>query len=54
MQLIALKNFKSYESQLINNLSPNINVIIGNNGEGKSNFFKGNPPKLLSYQFFTH
>jgi chromosome segregation ATPase len=32
MQLISLKNFKSYESQLINNLSPHINVIIGKNG----------------------
>lgn len=32
MQLIALKNFKSYESLLLNNLSPNINVVIGKNG----------------------
>lgn len=32
MQLIAMKGFKSYEDQLINNLSPHINVILGRNG----------------------
>ena len=53
MNLIALKNFKSYEHQVINNLSPNINIIIGKNGQGKSNFFKGmyyimQPSSLLS------
>jgi AAA15 family ATPase/GTPase len=42
MQYIAIENFKSYESQVINNLNPQINIIIGKNGEGKSNFFKGN------------
>lgn len=42
MQYIAIENFKSYESQVINNLNPHINIIIGKNGEGKSNFFKGN------------
>lgn len=36
-----MKNFKSYENQIVNNFSPHINVIIGRNGEGKSNFFKG-------------
>lgn len=41
MNLIALKNFKSYDHQLVNNLSPHINVILGKNGDGKSNFFKG-------------
>lgn len=32
MQLISLKNFKSYENQIINNLNPRINVILGRNG----------------------
>jgi chromosome segregation ATPase len=32
MNLIALKHFKSYEEQLLNNLNPHINVVIGRNG----------------------
>lgn len=46
MQLISLKNFKSYENQIVNNLNTNVNVIIGRNGEGKSNFFKGTLPAI--------
>jgi AAA15 family ATPase/GTPase len=46
MNLIALKNFKSYDHQLVNNLSPHINVILGKNGDGKSNFFKGTAPLI--------
>lgn len=46
MQLLAMKGFKSYEDELINNLSPHINIIIGKNGEGKSNFFKGTPSAI--------
>ncbi len=42
MQSIVLKNFKSYENQALSNLNSRINVIIGSNGQGKSNFFKGN------------
>lgn len=42
MQSILLKNFKSYESQAINDLNSRINVVVGSNGQGKSNFFKGN------------
>ncbi len=41
MQSILLKNFKSYEQQSINDLNSRINVILGSNGQGKSNFFKG-------------
>jgi len=41
MQSILLKNFKSYEQQSINNLNSRINVVLGANGQGKSNFFKG-------------
>lgn len=41
MELISLRNFKSYENQLITNLNPRINVILGSNGQGKSNLFKG-------------
>lgn len=32
MQLIAMKNFKSYENVVLNNLNPHINVVIGRNG----------------------
>lgn len=44
MELISLRNFKSYENQLIANLNPRINVILGSNGQGKSNLFKGTHP----------
>ena len=46
MNLITLKNFKSYQNETVTNLSPHINVIIGRNGQGKSNFFKGNTPAI--------
>ena len=50
MHLVTLKNFKSYESQMIANINPRINVIIGKNGQGKSNFFKGTSATIqLSY-----
>ena len=41
MQSILLHNFKSYEHQVITNLNSRINVVLGSNGQGKSNFFKG-------------
>jgi AAA15 family ATPase/GTPase len=41
MQSIVLKNFKSYEQQAVNDLNSRINVILGSNGQGKSNFLKG-------------
>ncbi len=41
MQSILLHNFKSYDHQAITNLNSRINVVLGSNGQGKSNFFKG-------------
>lgn len=41
MDIVTLKNFKSYELQVVHGLSPQVNLIIGSNGHGKSNFFKG-------------
>jgi AAA15 family ATPase/GTPase len=41
MQSIVLKNFKSYEQQAVNDLNSRINIILGSNGQGKSNFLKG-------------
>jgi AAA15 family ATPase/GTPase len=41
MNMITLKGFKSYEDETLNNLHPRINIVLGRNGEGKSNFFKG-------------
>ncbi len=41
MQSILLKNFKSYEHQSLNDLNSRINIVVGSNGQGKSNFFKG-------------
>jgi chromosome segregation ATPase len=41
MQSIILKNFKSYENQTIASLNSRINIVVGANGQGKSNFFKG-------------
>lgn len=40
MQGLSLKNFKSYEKCMLFNLNPRINIIIGGNGQGKSNLFK--------------
>jgi DNA replication and repair protein RecF len=44
MKLVTLKNFKSYDTQMVHDLSPRINLFIGQNGQGKSNFFKGTIP----------
>lgn len=35
---ITITNFLSYKSQTVT-LSPNLNVFVGRNGSGKSNFF---------------
>lgn len=32
MNYISLRNFKSYELQIVANLNPKINLIIGKNG----------------------
>lgn len=36
---IELNNFRNYENQKIN-LDENINIIYGNNGEGKTNILE--------------
>jgi chromosome segregation ATPase len=46
MNMISLKGFKSYEDESLNNLHPRINIVLGRNGEGKSNFFKGTLPAM--------
>jgi chromosome segregation ATPase len=46
MQMVTLKNFKSYQSQMVTNINPRINLVIGQNGQGKSNFFKGTLPAI--------
>ncbi len=51
MQSIVLKNFKSYEHQSLTNLNSRINVIVGANGQGKSNFFKGNNISIEAISF---
>lgn len=51
MQLISIKNYASYETQVVNALSPRINVVLGKNGQGKSNFFKGTPSSILAIYF---
>ena len=35
---IHLKNFKSYKEFNLENISPNTNLLVGKNGQGKSNF----------------
>lgn len=47
MQAISIKNFKSYDNQIIGGFNPNINIILGGNGQGKSNFFKGIPNLII-------
>ena len=44
---IYIKNFKSYLDFRLNDLNPCLNVVIGKNGHGKSNFFQGY--NLISY-----
>lgn len=37
---IVIQGFKSYKNEtIIDNFSPNLNVVVGRNGSGKSNFF---------------
>lgn len=40
IESITLHNFKSYSDVHITNLNPKINIILGQNGHGKSNFFQ--------------
>lgn len=44
---IAIQNFRSFELAKIDSLNKNINIVVGKNGDGKSNFFKA-----LSFLFF--
>lgn len=40
IQSIVIQGFKSYKNQtIVNPFSPNLNVVVGRNGSGKSNFF---------------
>ena len=41
MEGLSLINFKSYAKYNIFGFNPHINIIIGGNGQGKSNIFKG-------------
>ena len=38
---INIKNFKSYLDENVLDLNPGINIFVGKNGHGKSNFFQG-------------
>ena len=41
---VIIEGFKSYKDQIIAEpFSPAINVVVGANGSGKSNFFHGAP-----------
>jgi DNA replication and repair protein RecF len=51
MQGLSLTNFKSYSKHDIFGFNPNINIIIGSNGQGKSNLFKGNHIFMLAFSF---
>lgn len=38
---IVLNNFKSYGQETLDNVDPQLNVIVGKNGHGKSNIHHG-------------
>ena len=38
---ILIQNFKSYKYEVITELNKSINVILGKNGQGKSNLLNG-------------
>jgi chromosome segregation ATPase len=40
MQSLSLTRFKSYNKHSISGFNPYINILIGGNGQGKSNLFK--------------
>lgn len=42
MEGLSINNFKSYRKHTVFGFNPYLNVIIGGNGQGKSNIFKGN------------
>lgn len=39
LKKLVLENFKSYKSALWENLNPNLSILTGPNGQGKSNTF---------------
>jgi len=51
MKSISLKNFKSYDNQTVKDLNPKINVILGMNGQGKSNLLKGKFLSIIAISF---
>lgn len=38
---MKIENFKSFINEEITDFSPKINLILGKNGQGKSNFYSG-------------
>ena len=38
---IKVNGFKSYKADVVIDLDPKVNVIVGRNGTGKSNVFDG-------------
>ena len=51
---VIIEGFKSYKDQIIAEpFSPKINVVVGANGSGKSNFFHGAHCALMLYRSTT-
>lgn len=40
---ITLKNFRSYAVEVVEQFNRRLNVVLGKNGEGKSNLLRGTP-----------
>lgn len=39
---VTLKNFRSYATETVDQFNPCLNVVLGRNGDGKSNLLRGN------------
>jgi recombinational DNA repair ATPase RecF len=51
MHSLSVTRFKSYSKLSISGFNPHINIIIGGNGQGKSNLFKGMVDLILALSF---
>jgi AAA15 family ATPase/GTPase len=39
---LTIKNFKSYSNLILKDINKSLNIILGRNGQGKSNIHSGN------------
>jgi len=48
---VSIRNFRSFLEEEISDFSEQLNLVIGKNGQGKSNFYAG---FFISHSLRTH